>query len=192
MLAEKKRQQHKNSMNNILRNKLSKLESITNSLLNDLENHNPEILHLSPDDSQWSVVQVLNHLKMVELGSLGYVRKKILGIDNVSNIGFPSQLGMLLLKTSVSLKMKYKAPKSVSNPAGDTSLDLVIVEWKESRKQLTDFLEKYPDEWINRAIFKHPITGRISLPQMLRFFQIHLKHHINQIARILKTVEGSI
>jgi uncharacterized damage-inducible protein DinB len=177
-------------MNNELTAGYAKLDDYTSSVLNSLSTINQEILQDKPAESVWSVMQILDHLVLAEAMSLGYLEKKINGIEEVGTVGVRSRLGMLLIKLLMNGGRKFKAPKSVSQPDGQVTLDQVGRKWKEERQRLFTFLENYPDEHLDKAIYKHPVIGRISLVQMLAFFVVHIKHHEVQIKQRLKNANA--
>lgn len=170
-----------------LEQKLSDLSLNTDTLLQDLRGLDPEILQKCPNKNSWSVLQVLNHLQRSELGSLMYVKKKYLGIDEVPNVGIKQKLLMWVSKYMYGGAFRYKAITSLSSPSNEGSLELAGKNWKTQRKELEDFISSLPQEHINKAVYKHPILGRISMGQMLQFFADHLYHHEKQIDRILST-----
>ncbi len=174
-----------NRMHSQLQDKISLLTLKTDIILNYLENYDPEILQKKPGEEQWSVIQVLNHLIMSESASLSYVKKKILGIDTVKNVGLKEKLKMKIMQLSFNGRNKFKAPAYVSSPDNHDSLQDIKVKWARVRKDLRDFAENYPAENIRKAIYRHPISGRISLPHMFDFFRYHVFHHQRQIERIL-------
>ena len=65
-------------MNSLLAAKFSFLKRNTDFLLKNLENYDLEILQKKPDENQWSVIQVLNHLIMSETGSLNCIKYNII------------------------------------------------------------------------------------------------------------------
>jgi uncharacterized damage-inducible protein DinB len=169
-----------------LTSKFSELEKITRQLLNDLSKYDHEILQIKPTEEAWSVVQVLNHLIMSENGTVRYLNKKILGIEDVRDVTIFTSIRMLVFKRVFSGTRKFKAPKVISNPGNGESLDELRQKWNETRDGIKRFLEEYPEQHMKKAIFRHPFAGRISIEQTLDFFIFHIKHHKHQINRILK------
>jgi len=54
----------------------------------------------------------------------------------------------------------------------------------KEKKQLKLRFAGYPDALLDRACYRHPYAGRLSLDQCLITLQEHLRHHAKQVARI--------
>ncbi len=148
---------------------------------------NPEKFDCKPSARQWSVHQVLAHLVIVEKLSLQYISKKFQGIETESDTGLAEAVKMLVVKFSLRLPFKFKAPVFVveQTPAYD-SLDALILNWDESRKQMKDLLCLFQDHQLHRKVYRHVAVGKINIVQALQFFTRHINHHEPQLKRLLK------
>ena len=164
-----------------LANKYRKLSEYTDQMIDRLATVDPEILQHKPDNLSWSPIQVLDHLVMAERLSNGYIRKKFNAIEDLPDVGVKAKAAMYAMKIAQSSPKKFKAPSSVSQPNANQSFQEVIDNWKKERKVLADFLEAYPDQYINRALYKHPFIGRLSLGQMVEVHLYHIQRHMRQI-----------
>lgn len=169
--------------------KLSSLSEKSEDLMQDLGEVNLEILQKKPHEKAWSVIQILNHLMVSESSSLNYVRKKFLGVESVGQVGLVQRGKMKVLDLAFNGVRKFKAPVYVSNPSNAENLKELEEKWAEVRSELTYFLEDYPEDYIEKLVYRHPIAGRVSLYQMLDFFIMHMRHHKKQIERTLAAVE---
>ena len=177
-------------MHKKLSSKLSKLSDKTEKLMNQLDGENLEILQKKPDENSWSVIQILNHLMVSESSSLNYVKKKILGIDTVGKVGVSARARMLAMNLAFNGKRKFKAPVYVDNPSNSDDLQQIKERWRELRGDLNTFLEDFPDEYIEKVVYRHPISGRVSTSQMIDFFIMHMRHHVHQVNRTLLQVKS--
>jgi len=177
-------------MNPYLIAPLEKLSQSTTVLFNKLANTNLEILQKKPTENGWSVIQVINHLIMSETQSLMYLTKKINGIGEVNDRQWTDFYKIPLMRLSMSGRIRFKAPKFVSNPSNVETLDEVKEKWNNQREKFRQFLDEFPDEHMEKKIFRHPFAGRITLLQTILFFNFHLYHHQTQIDRILKAING--
>jgi uncharacterized damage-inducible protein DinB len=166
------------------------LESLRNDIIKLTEGIDNEILKKKPSDNEWSVIEICNHLMVIEQLSIGYIRNKIEKADQAKPVDFKSKWKGFIMKIALSLPLKFKAPKSVSQiPAPKSFADLSMI-WDMTRKELWKVIEKVPEGAYDKAFFKHPITGYMNIEQMLDFFIIHKKHHIKQIKRTLQKVKS--
>ena len=55
---------------------------------------------------------------------------------------------------------------------------------------LIQTVENFPKEKMNKAVFKHPRAGLLSMNQTMSFFINHVKHHIQQIDALVLKIES--
>jgi uncharacterized damage-inducible protein DinB len=163
------------------------LEHQRKQLLQSLSIKPTSALTTPPEPTKWSVLQVLTHLYISEKMSLQYIKKKSLGIDQVGDAGVWESIKMSALKISQRIPVRYKAPKTVVQNTPDAMpFDVLLAHWDMLRLELKSTLENLPSTYIHKLVYKHPVAGRLSLPQAMEFFMEHLEHHKTQIDRILK------
>ena len=65
----------------------------------------------------------------------------------------------------------------------------LLVAWLptgEVRAGWTERLEGFPDDLLDRVVFRHAMVGLMGLPHTLDFLQSHLNHHARQVERLLR------
>lgn len=174
-------------MNTKVENKLDKLDAKLQNLLKDLESYSNEKLNHKPEENEWSVLQVIQHMLTVERLSTMYVKKKLSFNPTLKNTNISTQLRLLLLKSYNYLPIKLKAPKNVGDNLPEFStLAETAEKWQATRQELRDFFATLSDEIFQKEVYKHPISGRMSLVHMLEFFEGHFDRHLKQIKRTLE------
>lgn len=137
--------------------------------------------------NKWSVLEILTHLYISERLSFSYVKKKSLGIDALEDAGLKQALIIPVLKISQRLPLRFKAPSVVlEHTPAPLPLDTLIDQWNLLRLEIKTHLENLPDKYVHRLVYKHPVAGRMSLPQAIQFFAEHINHHRPQIIKALK------
>lgn len=175
-------------MNSQLEKYFKKLEEQRAELFTSLQTKPASQLSASPAPGKWSVLQILTHLYTSEKLSFGYIKKKSLGIQDSANAGLQQALLMPILKISQRLPFRFKAPKVVvENTPEVMPLEQLINHWNLLRLELKAHLENVPDGHLHKLVYKHPIAGRLSLPQAMQFFAEHINHHKPQIKKALKS-----
>ena len=164
-----------------LADKYRNLTEYADQIIARLKNIDPEILQHKPDPMTWSPIQVLDHLVLAERLSNGYIHKKYNAIESLPDVGLKQKLAVKAMAIAQKSPKGYQAPKYVSQPNGDQTLDEVAASWKEEQKVLADFLDSYPGKYLKRALYKHPFIGRLSLAQMMDVHLMHIKRHEKQI-----------
>src|SRR5829696_8182823 len=100
-------------MNADLQRIFQQIENQRNEILSQVEKLTPQQYNFSRN-GKWSIAQILTHIIASERLSIGYMKKKSLGIESAGNSGLIEELRYLLLKISQRISfMKYKAPKIV-------------------------------------------------------------------------------
>lgn len=155
--------------------------------LNKLD-HN--LLFIPQSQGKWSINQVLAHLSNSEFGTMRYIRKKMLGMDTLGQANFGAKLRSLLLKLFLDSQVKFKMPKQLPDPSNEISFEELKVQFSKNRLALKELIETFPDDGLEKLVFKHPFAGRFSLYQTILFLGDHYNHHIKQIERIMKVVEN--
>lgn len=146
-----------------------------------------EDMYLQAPPGKWSIAQIVTHLITSERLSLGYMRKKSLGIENLKDSGLRQDLLFVVLQLSQRIPFRYKAPRAVvENTPATLSRHDALTQWNESRRALKDFLNGITPGYARRLIFRHPVAGMLNARQAVAFMNEHIYHHLPQIKRLLK------
>ena len=177
--------------NDRLSKKLGQIDEEMGILLTRLGNLEHKIINTSPKEGDWSVTQILNHIKLAEFYAHSYVQKKINAKD-LKKAGLGSKMRLLALKIYIGSPLTFDAPKAVNTsslPVED-SIENIRILWENQRKSLALFFDTLSEGQKALLVYKHPAAGRMSLFDMLGFFESHFNHHKKQIDRTLKTVQN--
>lgn len=174
-------------MNETLLRQNAAYTTAVQKLLDEVQSHDDAHLNRRPASGGWSALQVMEHLLLSETLSLQYVRKKIGYGGTFEKRGLNTVWRHFLLWAYLSTPIKFKAPALVAeeNLPEHSSLADVRTRWEALRADWTQFLEKLPPELADRAIYKHPVAGRLGWPETIAFFNIHFNRHRKQIRRTL-------
>lgn len=178
-------------MNHRLHLKFEQLERATERLLASAEALGPDKAK-APAPGQWSATQVVHHLLFIEGNIIQYVQKKMQADEALPKVGLFTRLRARFVRLLLRLPgMKFKAPRGVATltDTGEVpALPELRQSWESSRRQLERLLNEYPGRLLNRAIFPHPRSGRITIGQVMDFLLDHLLHHQQQMGRITKVL----
>jgi uncharacterized damage-inducible protein DinB len=86
--------------------------------------------------------------------------------------------------------LRFAAPPKIKALTTDEVQPLPVLraEWESVRRRLERTLNEYPSQLLNRAIFKHPRSGMLTIYQTLDFMVDHVLHHQRQLTRIARAV----
>lgn len=115
------------------------------------------------------------------------MKKKMLGIDQLRNSGIAGSLRFTLLQLSQRIpNLKFRAPNVVmANTPQALPMDELISQWDALRNDLKALLESIEEKNVKKAIYKHPLAGRLDAAQATTFFCEHARHHWPQIKRLM-------
>ncbi len=171
---------------------LKNLDQKLTLLLRDLKTYSDNKLNEQPSAKEWSVLQIMQHLMKAEEGAVSYVKKKLSYEPELANANVMSSFRSIFLNMALTSPIKIKAPEKVSGEALATDLTFweVAKQWKTQRGELEAYLESLPDDYYTKDLYKHPLSGKMTLSNMLSFFNIHVDRHTRQIRRTLKKIDA--
>jgi hypothetical protein len=93
----------------------------------------------------------------------------------------------LVLNIAMRLPFKYKVPDAIAvDLTEDYSYEVLSADWKALRTEISEFLESIDEATAKKELFRHPLLGKMSLMQGLRFMNEHVARHSLQLERILE------
>lgn len=174
-------------MNSSFQKAYTKLERQREQIFGMIKNLPEDVYRHSPT-GKWSIAQIVTHLLTSERLSVGYMKKKSIGIATLKDSGFKQVILSGILKVSQRIPFRYTAPRVIVEHTPETlSREEAIAYWNNSRSDLKEFLEGIPEQHSRRLIFKHPIAGMLNVEQAMEFMYEHINHHLPQIKKLLKT-----
>lgn len=175
-------------MKNSYQKQFQKLEAKKDQLFEQLRLLDVTVQNKKRSEAEWSPLEVVQHLILVEQASLAYTKKKSSFPDKLLNAGAFGFVRIFLMYVLLYLPIKVKAPKEINESKfrKGALLEELMEEWSASRNALEAFLEEYPAEYYNKLSYKHPFAGRLTVDGMLTFVELHFDRHLGQINRSLK------
>ena len=172
-------------MNPELNARFERLEATRVSVAARLNGKDPALLNRPRVDGGWSVLQVLDHVIAAEAGTHRYTSKKMLGGTKLPRAGLISRVRLLALKGAMVSPLRFRAPAITAAVPDEAEAAEVLARWQETREGWQKLLEGFPEELLDRMVFRHTLVGLMGLPDTLSFMQTHLDHHVRQVDRQL-------
>lgn len=146
----------------------------------------PVQLRHVPAPGSWSIAQVVEHLTLAEeLTAKGLRNPKVVERRG-SRLAAGLRLRILKLLFGKPF-VRARVPSRALLPEGSASLDVLERRWLEAAADIEAFLRDLPAERQQERLFRHPVTGWLTLGQMLEFHHSHIGHHARQITRIRRS-----
>ncbi len=175
-----------------IHHQFEKLELKKKALMNLIAPLSIEKYNQQPSSGSWSVAQAANHIFLSEQLSTAYIRKKLSYPDTLLPFQIKSWAGVFLIKLVLWTSYKRKAPVAINMWEQQAILSREDLEqqWSQLRADMIMLIEHHQQAFGSHMVYRHPFAGRMTMHQMLIFFNDHMAHHMKQINRIVSKIEN--
>lgn len=160
---------------------LKRLDTAHDRLVAAITPLSPGVFSQRPSESEWSVGEIVHHLRLVEERVIKELEKE-LGNS-------PQQLPLLrrLVPTAIvaSRLIRVKAPRAM-NPVDAPGKKESIANYHITRDKLKELCVTQGPERLQKIVFKHPFLGAISGVAAVSFVGYHEQRHLKQIREVLR------
>ncbi len=165
-----------------------KIEQQRVRVFQELENVDTSLLNRKASPETWSAHQNLEHLLKAEASSLSYLQKKLSsGGGDIPKAGFKSWGRRFLLRVAFALPtLKFKAPQYLGDLPEFSDFNDLKTRFATQRATLKAFLDTMSDDLLEAEVWKHARAGKMSIAQMLDFFEDHFDRHEQQLKKAIK------
>jgi hypothetical protein len=170
-----------------LQRRFERFEKTRRDVVARLEGHDRARLNRPRPDGGWSVLQVLHHVIAAESGTVRYISKKMLAGTSLPRAGLSSRLRRLTLQMALVSPLRFRAPGVTADVPDEVDPAELFASWDEARGGWQKLLDAFPEEILDRMVFRHGMVGLMGLRDTLDFLQSHLDHHARQVERLLET-----
>ncbi len=154
---------------------------IRNDLFDSIKGLSDEKLNQRPHENSWSIMQILEHLYLMESGIVAGMKHALKSDDN------PAPLRPIHLTTNRS--QQVIAPPSFVPSQNKFSLTEIKEKLNQSHSSLSDFVSNVDASQLHKKSFVHPLFGLMNLSQWIPFIGLHEKRHIEQIEETKEKLE---
>jgi hypothetical protein len=167
-----------------VRRQLAALEPM---ILTPLDGVQKEAWHRAPP-GRWSVAQVLSHLA---LGLDAVVEKLEERRDrtDLTRRASPKQHLLRHLMLGIGRIPPGRRHVEGTTPVDRPEPELVMAQFRMAIQRLEALCQTLPAEQQQRVFVRHPMLGDLNLPEWVRFFFVHNRHHAQQISVRLRWLE---
>lgn len=179
---------HMSATKNRLLHKYADYRQRVEALLRLMEPYDDDRLNRAPAPGSWSAIQVAHHLLLVESLALRYVEKKLSFQPELNRASWREWRNLLVLQVYLHTPLKFRAPDAVGEQHLPTFTPLADTrrQWEAVGAAWQAFLENMPENLCDKAVFRHPMAGRLSWRGTFAFFKAHLGRHRRQLLRALQ------
>jgi hypothetical protein len=143
----------------------------------------PVQVRFAPGPGRWSIAQVVEHLVLAEEAALRGLQSPRPVPDR--GLAAAATLRLAVVKRVLASRLvKARAPSRALLPEGVATVDALERRWLEAGAGHEAFLRDLPPPRRGERLFRHPVSGWLSLHQMLDFLGFHVRHHQRQVRAI--------
>jgi hypothetical protein len=146
-----------------------------------------EAWHRAPP-GRWSVAQVLGHLAL-GLDSVVQKLEERKDRTDLTRRASPKQHLLRHLMLGIGRIPRGRRAAEATEPGDRPDPELVLAQFRMAIQRLETLCETLPPEQQQRVFVRHPVVGDLSLPEWVRFFYVHNRHHAHQIGVRLRWLE---
>lgn len=172
-------------MNKELEQSYHQLIETKKAFLKRIKEKTVEQQAFKPDESSWSMVEVFEHILLSEGGILKYLKKRP-PAETEYKVGLKSKIAYAAAAQFYKSSGKVKVPIKGLTPEGKRSLDDLIQESDENNAFIHSIIVDFPEEKLKYSVFKHPVSGAMTMQNTIKFFNNHIVHHVHQLNRLEK------
>jgi hypothetical protein len=172
-------------VNEQLQRRFEDLERARREIMARIAEHDWARLNRPRADGGWSVLQVLHHVIAAEDGTRRYISKKMRAGASLPPAGLMSRARLFALQLANTSPLRLRAPGATADVPAAIDPDELGARWNEVRGDWRELLNGFPEELLDRMVFRHGMVGLMGLPDTLLFLRSHLAHHVRQLERLL-------
>lgn len=147
----------------------------------------PDLRERRPSAESWSMVDVIEHLVLVEQGTAAALAKPPTP-GRAREMPRGQWLRFQGLRVALKTGIRIEAPIEAVLPRRELPWHALLSRWEERRRELEEWLLMVDPSILGTPRFRHPIAGWLDVPQSLTFIGDHLAHHIPQLDRIERRI----
>lgn len=171
-------------MNSGLKSSYERLIETKKKFIDRVNGKTIEQQNFKPSDSAWNMIEVMDHILVSESRILEYLKKNP-PHETEYKVNLKSKLAYKALAVFYKSAGKVKMPIKGLGPLG-LEWDALLEKSSTNDIYLKTILDDFPNEKINHSVFKHPVSGAMTLENTIDFFTNHFLHHFHQLNRIEK------
>jgi hypothetical protein len=163
------------------------LAALEPMILNRLQDVQKGAWHRAPP-GRWSVAQILDHLARGLDAVVQKLEERKTRTD-LTRRASPKQHLLRHLMLGIGRIPPGRRTPDATRPGDRPDPELATAQFRMAIRRLEALCEMLPAEQQQRVFVSHPVVGDLNLPEWVRFFFVHNRHHAHQIDVRLRWLE---
>jgi uncharacterized damage-inducible protein DinB len=147
----------------------------------------PKDLSFKKNAETWSILEILEHLVMVEIGIAKMIGNNKGSAQEKTNLQNTEKLKMF----TKNREKKYQAPTTIQPTGMIKDATKAIEMLASNRQRLTEAITDDKIDWMTEAP-PHPFAGSMSKRDWLDFMPAHMDRHIDQIKEVIGKLNKTV
>lgn len=166
-----------------LKRRFAKLEGQKRAVVAEVGALSAAQLNFRPGSGVWSVLDVVDHLIKVETGWLGAVRTEL---PDGKPVTLRDRVGAMVVNGVMRSPIRVRVPAGAEMvlPAPAVDREEAGARWDGVREEMVGLLSSLTPSQLRCGVFRHPVSGWMTVAGSLDFLSAHLRHHEYQLGRL--------
>ncbi|MBA2176372.1 DinB family protein [Halobacillus locisalis] len=157
------------------------LEEKRKQVLDFIEGVSDQEALKKPEEDRWSILEVLEHLYLMEQLVVYQINKAIKNGDQ-------QQAKLKPLNRTTNRDYKVEAPEAVQPKGEFQSLDDARDGLAKTREATLFLIHNKDEETLQNRVFPHPAFGEMNLEQWIEFIGWHELRHLDQMKEVKESI----
>lgn len=171
-----------------LNERLGRIEAKRARLLDELSDVDPSWLGAHPRPGKWSVLEIVEHLVLSEDAVFGDPAR--LEVGPPLRRGPKNRVLFLVVMFVLRFDIPVKVPSRAMAPRGGGSLADLRLRWEANHHRLRGWVEASDASRLRSPLFRHPVSGPMTISNALWMLDVHLDRHTRQIRGLVRLLDG--
>lgn len=139
----------------------------------------PAVREARPGEGRWSILEIVEHLVLVEDGLLKRLRSPE---EPSRRRSLKHRLLYRVVMGVLRSRVRVKAPAASMLPTGSRDFETLRVDWDANHVELRRRVAEVDDP--SRTVTSHPIAGPMTMDQAVTMLEVHLRRHLRQVRKV--------
>ena len=135
-------------------------------------------------EDEWSMLEVMEHILISEGGILKLF-EKYPPLESTYKMSLKSKATNFMLSKLYKSSKKVKLPMKSLAPKGNQPFGEMLQQSNGYNEAFLAHIKGFPDDKMKLSVFKHPVSGGMTMENTIDFLSDHIVHHLHQLDRII-------
>lgn len=164
--------------------RLDRIEQKRTALVARAASRDTAFLSTRPSPNAWSILEIIEHLILAEEDVFGTIDSLATRAAQPQTRG--NRARYWLVMGLLRFRIPVQAPSQAMLPTGGQTLQALTKRWTINHAYLRQYVATLDRAGTHRAVFRHPVTGPLTVLQAVWLLEIHLDRHLHQIRSLEK------